>query len=121
MYYDHFLASLWKDYHAVPLELYSKRVYATVRSHWAILPERARFMFPYMERHNWLAAYAYPEGIGRALSGMAHRTRFDSGMEDAVEDLLAQYDAFQSEFEAFFPDLMAFVEQEVPGIRLGGL
>ena len=119
MYYDHFLASQWEAYHASSLADFSEKAYTTVRSHWTYLPERARYMLPYMERQNWLAAYAHPEGINRALTGMAHRTRFDSGMEDAVEDLLAHYDAFQSEFEAFFPDLMALVEREVPGIRLG--
>lgn len=120
MYYDHFLARLWEQYHLVSLDAFAAQAYTSLRAHWAFLPERARYMLPYMEKQNWLSAYAHPEGIDRALTGMSHRTRFDSGMQEAVQDLLAHYEAFEAEFQAFFPDLMAFVKREVPGMELGG-
>ena len=119
MYYDHFLAKLWEDYHAVALRPFTQQVYASLRSHWEILPERARYMLPYMEKQNWLLAYAQAEGVNRALSGMAQRTSFESGMEQAVHDLLRSYADFEAEFQAFFPELIEFVREQVPGIELG--
>jgi acyl carrier protein phosphodiesterase len=121
LYYDHFLAKLWDSYHSDPLSFYSHKAYASLRAHWQYLPSRAQYVLPYMERQNWLLHYALPEGIDRALKGMAHRTRFDSGMDEALKDLLYHYTDFEAEFREFFPDLMKFVYKEVPGIHLGGL
>lgn len=58
-----------------------------------------------MTSGNWLVNYAKVEGIGRALSGMAGRSKYKSKMELAVNDLLENYDLFQKEFSAFFPEL----------------
>jgi acyl carrier protein phosphodiesterase len=63
-------------------------------------------MLPYMIKGNWLVNYARTEGIQRALTGMARRTSFRSGMEEAVNDLIQFYDDFENEFRLFFPALI---------------
>lgn len=119
IYYDHFLATLWQDYHPQRLEVYAEHSYQVVRSHWHLLPPKAQFMFPYMERTNWLVSYAQINGIQRAMDGMARRTRFYSKMEESTLDLQKHYSAFQSEFQLFFPDLVKFVKAEIPEIEIG--
>ena len=69
------------------------------------MPERAQNMLPYMIRGNWLMNYGKLEGIHRALTGMSRRTRFDSKMDEAIQDLVAHYEGFKSEFQSFFPEL----------------
>lgn len=108
VFYDHFLARNWSAYHSQPLSDFVDEVYRTLRQHHPILPEGALHMLPYMIANNWLLHYAEPEGIHRALSGMARRTRFRSGMENAVHDLTEHYDLFREEFESFFPELQRF-------------
>lgn len=105
MFYDHFLARNWSHYHAVPLPDYAQFCYRTLQKFETILPAQVQYLMPYMVEGNWLLAYAKPEGIHRALSGMARRTPYDSKMDEAIRDLKAHYTDFHREFVAFFPDL----------------
>lgn len=111
MYYDHFLATLWDDYHPQPLESFTRSNYELLKEHWEILPEKARYVLPHMERHNWLLSYAQISGLGQALAGLARRSRFESHMEHATEDLKVYYSDFRNEFISFFPKLIAHIEQ----------
>src|SRR5688572_17665473 len=105
IFYDHFLARQWSSYHPDLLPDFADKAYEVIQSHDAVLPEEVKFMMPYMIKGNWLVNYARVEGIERALSGMARRTRFESKMEQSTQDLVEYYDLFSSEFAAFFPDL----------------
>jgi acyl carrier protein phosphodiesterase len=105
VFYDHFLAKNWQQYHSVPLNEFASKVYQTIESYDAILPEGVKYMLPYMKRGNWLVNYSKLEGIERALTGMAGRTPYVSKMEQAVNDLRSDYRAYQHEFEIFFPEL----------------
>ncbi len=113
MYYDHFLASKWKQYHPLPLSEFASNTYQTLLTNESILPEKFKYMLPYMMRGNWLVNYGKVEGIQRALTGMSRRTSFHSKMEDAVNDLRKHYQKFGDEFELFFPDLIGFTKKEI--------
>lgn len=108
VYYDHFLARYWADYHATPLPEYTNSFYDMIYNHTELLPERARRMFSYMSRDNWLLGYRQIQGIEQALAGMSRRTKFESGMERAGENLRSDYELFKSEFDLFFPDLISY-------------
>ncbi len=112
MYYDHFLAKNWPDYSNHSLRDYSGKAYELLQRHESILPERARFILPFMVENNWLVNYASPENMSRYFGGMARRTTYPSGMENAVEDLLQHYQFFEKEFRTFFPELIDFVEKQ---------
>ncbi len=116
MYYDHFLAANWSKYSALNLHDFVSEAYAVLESKLAILPERARFVLPFMIGHNWLVNYADLRSLERNFGGMARRTPFESGMEQAVDDLRLHYDQFEKEFHAFFPEIVEHVKQQ--GIAL---
>ncbi len=108
MYYDHFLANSWTQWHHETLEEYSEMVYGILEEKEAELPEKFNYMLPFMRRRNWLLSYSQVEGIHSALSGMAKRTKFNSKMELASVDLKDNYSEFESEFQIFFPDIINF-------------
>lgn len=108
MYYDHFLAHNWNDYHPKPLEQFTLEAYRIIQSFRDILPERLRFMLRYMMRDNWLFNYGKIEGLARALSGMARRTKFESNMDKAIHDLKQDYSEYENEFRTFYPELIKF-------------
>ncbi|MBC5991744.1 acyl carrier protein phosphodiesterase [Pontibacter cellulosilyticus] len=116
IFYDHFLASRFELYADEPLVHYSEKVYSIVRESLHLLPERMKYTFDHMQRHNWLLGYAELEGIGRALTGMSRRASFVSGMETAVYELEENYTLYAGEFEEFFPDLVKYVEEVKPGL-----
>jgi acyl carrier protein phosphodiesterase len=111
VYFDHFLAKNFDRYSKQILPDFADDCYTLIQQHNAILPEEVKVMMPYMIKGNWLVNYAKIDGIHRALSGMARRTRFDSKMEEASEDLKNSYSDFEREYFAFFPDLQKFAEE----------
>lgn len=117
MFYDHFLARNWASYNTQPLQDYAQHCYRVLQKFEPILPAQVKYLMPYMVEGNWLLNYAKPEGIHRALSGMARRTPYDSKMDEAINDLKAHYDDFENEFLRFFPDLeemsSEFIQQKV--------
>jgi len=116
MFYDHLLAKNWEQYYTDFLPDFAERSYHTLEKFHHILPEGVKFMLPYLTKGNWLVNYARMEGIERALTGMARRSKHESKMELAVEDLKKNYADFTQEFSIFYPQLQAFsknwLEQE---------
>jgi acyl carrier protein phosphodiesterase len=105
VFYDHFLARHWNDFHDRPLHDFASQCYSILSDHHELLPADVKQMLPYMISGNWLVGYAAKEGIRQALRGMARRTTFESGMENAADDLNRHYESFDLEFLSFFPDL----------------
>lgn len=111
MYYDHFLAKNWDDFHHLQLDDFAQQFYGLLKEYKPLLPEDVQRMMPYMIRGNWFLNYGYKEGIHRALTGMSRRTTFDSKMDEAVLDLTRHYELFENEFREFFPILRTFSEK----------
>ncbi|CAN5544017.1 acyl carrier protein phosphodiesterase [soil metagenome] len=109
IFYDHFLARDWQQYHGKSLDLFSTQTYEILHRYDAILPERAKNMLSYMEPQNWLLGYAKMEGMQKALTGLSRRTKFISGMENAHLALEKDYALYEKEFTDFFQELRLFV------------
>lgn len=109
IYYDHFLARDWKQYHHQSLENYASDTYAMLRKYESLLPERTKHMLSYMEPQNWLVKYSTLDGMQRALTGLSRRTTFESNMQHAHLFLEKHYADFEKEFNAFFPELRLYV------------
>ncbi|WP_194768441.1 ACP phosphodiesterase [Tamlana sp. I1] len=105
--YDHFLAKNWKMYSDVPLAEYTEAFYDSLEKHYQLLPSNIQKMLPYMLADNWLLSYASIEGISRVLDGMNRRTKNRSSMNEAVNELQEFYVEFETEFSAFFEELIA--------------
>lgn len=118
MFYDHYLATNWSNYYPPqPLADYAQQSYQILKKFEELLPAQVKYLLPYMMEGNWLLNYSKPEGIHRALSGMAKRTPYDSKMDEAIEELNLHYKDFENEFLNFFPDLMrmstGFIENKL--------
>jgi len=113
IFYDHFLAKYWAKYHKKELSEFVQTTYSTLQDNFELLPEKIQHLLPFMIKHNWLYNYQFIEGIDKVMKGMANRTSFNSGMENAIEDLVQHYDDFSSDFETFFPILEQFVKSKI--------
>lgn len=113
MYYDHFLAAGWPAWSEVPLLQFTKSAYRTLFRHYTKMPARMKRILPAMAIGNWLASYADVDNVGLALKGMSRRTSFDSGIENAKEQLIHHYDDLKSDFDEFFPELIGFAKEIV--------
>jgi acyl carrier protein phosphodiesterase len=116
IYYDHFLASRFGHYSPVPLLPFTTGAYQVIMKREELLPERVKLFLPHMIAHNWLFRYADMEGIRRSFSGLSRRTSFESGMETAALELEENFSFYLAGFEAFFPDVIAFVAGQLASI-----
>lgn len=112
IFYDHFLAKNWGTYSTVSLKAYTESFYDLLQAHYTTLPLGTQRMMPYMISDNWLYNYANLEGIARVLSGMDRRTKNRSKMHFAIVDLEVNYTDFETEFTAFFEELITFSRQK---------
>ena len=111
IFYDHFLANLWENYHVTPLKEYARNTYQTLQEYRSSLPDEVKHMLPYMMKENWLVNYGTLSGIGQALNGISRRTRYDSKMNESVDELKEFYGEFKEEFQTFIPDLKLYTER----------
>ncbi|MFT4739127.1 MAG: acyl carrier protein phosphodiesterase [Cyclobacteriaceae bacterium] len=111
MFFDHFLAKSWHNYHSTTLKEYTQAFYQLTKNYQDILPAKAANLLKYMSAGDWLYNYQHISGIHEALSGMARRTNFESKMELASVELEKNYTSYETEFLLFFPDLITECKQ----------
>lgn len=113
MYYDHFLAKNWSDYHNESLALYSEKFYQSLLDNHSILTSKTQHLLPYMVEYNWLVNYQSVPGLERILSQMDRRTKNQSLMRFATEELVAHYDEFEAEFSLFYKEVQLFSKNKL--------
>jgi acyl carrier protein phosphodiesterase len=107
MFYDHVLAKNFHQYSSVSLGEYAQNFYELLEKRKAEIPEPMERMVKSMVTRNWLLGYKSYEGIEWALTGIAKRLSFESGIENATEELRKDYDLYEAEFQLFFPEIIA--------------
>lgn len=113
MYYDHFLAALWSQYHSQNLEDFTKEFYALIDKEFDLLPHKMKRAFPYMKTQNWLLQYKTISGLELILEQMEKRTKFDSNLKKSTSNLREDYDIFKNGFLLFFEDIQIFVSSKI--------
>lgn len=107
IFFDHFLALDWDRYSDETLESFTNRLAEDIRVHPIELPEEARMAVERMLRDNRLASYREVDGITATLKRVSlrllARTGKDFELENAVSELVANYDPLRSDFAEFFP------------------
>lgn len=113
IFYDHFLAKNWHNYHALSLQEFTEQFYSLLQDNKDILPVRVGQFLSYVLKDNWLLNYAHFEGIERTLIGMNRRTLNKSQMHLAVSDLKLHYTDFEADFTSFFKNLRHFSTEKI--------
>ena len=113
IFYDHFLAKNWKNYSNENLEDFIDRFYQSLHTNHDLVSEKTKNMLPYMEKQNWLLSYRTVEGISEILTQMDRRTKNESKMRFAAEELKTFYTEFEEEFTLFFEDLRLHAQEKL--------
>jgi acyl carrier protein phosphodiesterase len=113
VFYDHFLAKNWTKYSDEKLDDFVERFYQSLQDNTALLSERTKGMMPYMIKQNWLVSYQTIEGINQILTQMDYRTKNESKMRFATNELSEFYSEFETEFTDFFKELILFSNTKI--------
>ncbi len=119
IYYDHFLAANWSDYSSESYDGYVHGVYSLLKRNFLMLPARSKRILPFMIAQDWLGAYASTDDLKKVFHGMDRRTSNISGMRNAVDQLIENYDELKSHFTEFYPQLREYAESEVRILNKG--
>jgi acyl carrier protein phosphodiesterase len=112
VFYDHFLAKNWSNYSNEKLEDFVARFYDSLYHNYSVLSEKTKGMMPYMIQQNWLVSYQTVEGIDGILTQMDKRTKNQSQMRFASNELKEFYSEFENDFTLFFAELISFVNHK---------
>lgn len=111
MFYDHFLARHWSEFHSEPIATFTGRVYEILLQRLALLPERLQIVAPSMAQSDWLASYADIGSIHAALDRMSRRLKRENRLLGSAVELSDNYDALEADFRAFLPDVVQFARR----------
>ena len=106
VYFDYFLAKYWKNYDAQSLRDYANQFYELTNQRVALLPERGARFHKFMIEYDIIYQYRTKKGMSQVFNGMARRSSFNSGMENAAKVLEIHEEEMAETFRQFFPDLI---------------
>lgn len=109
--YDHLLAIHWGEYSEESFDDFVSKTYATLQRRVLDMPEILQERLPRMLAGRFLNGYTQREGLEWVLRKFSERlpNNFDAGALSTY--FFANIDAFSEDFSAFFPDLLAKVNE----------
>ncbi len=113
VYYDYLLGNSWNAYSPRSLDLFTHDVYSILADHLSILPTHLQRNLPMMIEDNWLYEYKNVNGLQRAFCSMQKRASRPEWLDGALESLIINQAQLELEFQAFFPDIIQFVKNEI--------
>ncbi len=107
--YDHLLAIHWEKYSVEPFDGFAEKAYARLERRAPEMPEILQMRLPKMLAGRFLHGYARRDGLEWVLGKFSQRLagNFDAGALSA--HFFANIEAFSSDFNTFFPDLLQMV------------
>lgn len=117
IFFDHFLASNWKDYSMDSLNHFTKNAHSIFLSNFGLLPFKVKQFLPFLIYHKRLESYAQRENLFTVLEIMSRRTSLPANSEWAMQILNQEYDQFETLFRNFFSELINYVESDF-GVKI---
>ena len=107
---DYILSQSWHIYCEEAIQNFADVRYDVIIKHLHYFPERARTIIAKMVDGNFLIKYTTIEGLMMTFEKIQEAARFPSDFSLAVEDLEDNYEYLYSQFNAFFPEIVAHTE-----------
>jgi len=108
--YDHFLSKHWSEYSDTALPEFIDHVYDLLQKYQDIFPQRLKSVLPRLISQNWLGTYLTLKGVEITLNRIAKRISRKNSLEGSVSEIRSNYADLETNFLAFFPDLVAFAK-----------
>lgn len=112
IFYDHFLATEWARFSNKNLNEFVSSKYRLLIKNYRVLPQRARFILPFMVRQNWLVNYANLPNLALIFDRMDRRTNYNSGMKTSVDTLQKYYPEIRNDFLSFMPEIIHYIQEK---------
>lgn len=109
VFYDHFLASNWQRYHALPLSVFSAQVYQGLAAHDELLPQPLQQILPRMIEHDWLFSYRQEKVVAKVLLRLQQRLQNKLPLAEGFAELQKWRSELENDFFRFMLEAEQFV------------
>ena len=113
MYFDHFLAANWDDFHRTPLKIYSNSFYDKLEKSCLYFNVQVQYFIRTFINQKWLEQYSNLKDLKVILKQMEKRTKFPSKLAASTYDLIEKYNYFESHFFHFMEDVTFFTKNKI--------
>lgn len=103
--YDHYLLRHWHRFSSMDVDDFIDQVYAELRNHRKVMPEKMQTVTGQIVRYDWFRSYQSLDNIGFALDRVANRIRFRHSFNGIIEEIETHDEELEAHFLSFFPDL----------------
>lgn len=101
IFYDHFLAVHWEEFHPRPLAAFAAHTYQLLHEYRARLPEGLARIAPRMAGQDWLTSYRDRASVSIALQRIATRLSRPTALGEGVVELERCGDELLEDFRGF--------------------
>ena len=113
MYFDHFLAANWNDFHRIPLKIYSNSFYDKLEKSCLYFNVQVQYFIRNFISQKWLEQYSNLKDLKVILKQMEERTKFPSKLAASTYDLIEKYTYFENYFFHFMEDVTFFTKNKI--------
>jgi acyl carrier protein phosphodiesterase len=101
IFYDHFLAVHWDEFHPLPLADFAAGTYALLESNRHLLPDELARIVPRMISHDWLTSYRDRAAVNVALQRIATRLSRPTALGEGGAELERCGEELREDFRGF--------------------
>lgn len=101
IFYDHFLAVHWDQYHPQPLHDFADEVYRLLAANRDLLPDGLAQIAPRMTELDWLTSYRDRASVNIALQRIAARLSRPTALGEGVVELERCGEELREDFRGF--------------------
>lgn len=112
IYFDHFLANNWKQYHPEELSVFLERFYNYRINEENYPDERFLQTLFRLKKGKWLSEYAHLSGVEAACIGVSRRISFPNALMNGKMVLEDHYTLVEASFDQFMQDATAYFSVE---------
>jgi len=109
--FDHFLSKHWEQFSDQDIELFIENCYTEILSVQHLMHDSMRRAMVFMVEDDGLRINREMSGIGQTLDRLSQRIRFENKLRGAIDEVEANYSAYENGFLALFPDLNTYIAQ----------
>jgi len=105
IYFDHFLAKFFQQYHQESLEVFSSKVYKVYQNNTHLMPESSTRFLNYVIKNAIYQNYSEIKGIETVLKHLSHRIGHKVALNDSIRLFLEAEKTLEGNFISFMIDL----------------
>lgn len=110
IYYDYLLIANWELYSTDSFKSFTSYSYEVLSKQMNNMPPVLQERLPRMIEADWLTHYGHQTGLQYTFDRFAKRTTFEVDLSNAAQVLLNHIDDFNTDFNAFFPDIIHYID-----------